>query len=324
MLTNVRISRRVWIQLAVLASERIEDPSQAIDFLRGTSERASQSRANESQQAALLLRLAVAKLHVRSGRIGDAKTIVQESRSQIEGMHDPAMELQAAFYSSSCDIFKANRQFSQFYKSALTYLAYANVDTLPMEERTIVGVDLILAALLGDDTYAFGELLRNPVVVELKTGPHQWLYALLQSVDAGDLQRFREVCIQNGPYFEAQPLLVSNRHKLEQKTSLLSLVNHITASATANAQFSFQSLSSSSKIPLEDVERLVMRAISLQLISGHMDEVTQVLTVTWVMPKQLTDAEVKQREEKVDVWSGRVHNVLLELENEVPELLLEA
>lgn len=292
--------------------------------MNGASKRVEQTRATGWQQAVLLLRLSMAGMQVHQGQHAAAKNIIQESKNEIESMQDPLPELQAAFYLASCDSLKANRQFSQYYKNALTYLAYVDLKTMPNEDKTMFAVDLVLAALLGEDTYTFGELLRHPLVEGLRQGPHQWLHALLESVDGGDLVGFEAVTNRHADYFNAQPLLVENKPKIEQKVALLALVNRIIAASAVNSEFTFDSLAKSSKVPLARIEILVMKAISLHLISGHMDEVKQTLTVTWVMPKQLTDKEVKQRGESVETWSKHIYNVLLNMENEVPELLLEA
>lgn len=276
------------------------------------------------EQADLLLQLSMASLQVQGGKHAAAKTTIQESKVKMDCLQDPLPELQAAFYLASCDSLKANHQFSQYYKNALTYLAYVDLKTMPAEDKTMFAVDLVLAALLGEDTYTFGELLRHPLVEGLREGPHQWLHGLLENVDSGDLEGFEAITNQHAAYFNAQPLLVQNKAKIEQKVALLALVNRIIGASAVNAEFTFDSLAKFSKVPLARIEILIMKAISLHLISGHMDEVKQTLTVTWVMPKQLTDKEVKQRGDSVDTWSKHIYNVLLDMENEVPELLLEA
>lgn len=60
--------------------------------------------------------------------------------------------------------YKHQKDFAEFYKSSLLYLAFISSDSLPPEQRLSLAVDISLAALLGDDVYNFGELLLHPIV----------------------------------------------------------------------------------------------------------------------------------------------------------------
>jgi 26S proteasome regulatory subunit N9 len=85
--------------------------------------------------------------------------------------------------------FKHQKDFAEFYKASLLYLAFISSDALPPEQRLVcprahaalpcalvaasaegcccaqsLAVDISLAALLGDSVYNFGELLLHPIV----------------------------------------------------------------------------------------------------------------------------------------------------------------
>lgn len=52
-----------------------------------------------------------------------------------------------------------------FYRNALTYLTYANLETIPAAEQMTLAFDLGIAALIGESIYNFGELVSTRVVL---------------------------------------------------------------------------------------------------------------------------------------------------------------
>ena len=62
-----------------------------------------------------------------------------------------------------------------------------------------------------------------------------------------------------------------------------------------------------------------MRALSLKLIKGLLDEVDGTLRVTWVQPRVLQSSQISLMKERLQTWTGTVNNTLQFLENETPE-----
>jgi 26S proteasome regulatory subunit N9 len=70
--------------------------------------------------------------------------------------------IHASFYRVSAEYFKSQADYVHYYKSALLFLACVNVDEMSVGERVERAYDLAMAALLGDNIYNFGELVRKP------------------------------------------------------------------------------------------------------------------------------------------------------------------
>ena len=66
------------------------------------------------------------------------------------------------------------------------------------------------------------------------------------------------------------------------------------------------------------VELLAMRAMSLGLIKGSLDEVERTLTVTFVQPRVLNKGQLAVIKERVDSWLGRCSETLALLEKATP------
>ena len=67
----------------------------------------------------------------------------------------------AGYYGVAGDYFKVKADYGPYYKNALLYLACVDVDReLGEEDRRARAHDLCIAALLGENIYNFGELVR--------------------------------------------------------------------------------------------------------------------------------------------------------------------
>ena len=54
----------------------------------------------------------------------------------------------------------------------------------------------------------------------------------------------------------------------------------------------FQEICQETSLPLEEVELLVMKALSLNLVKGYIDQVEQKVYMTWVQPRVLDKKQV--------------------------------
>lgn len=68
--------------------------------------------------------------------------------------------VQSAYYQSALDYYKAAGPASEYYRSGLMYLAYTPNESLSAERQSALAFEMTLAALVGDDVYNFGELVR--------------------------------------------------------------------------------------------------------------------------------------------------------------------
>ena len=81
----------------------------------------------------------------------------------------------------------------------------------------------------------------------------------------------------------------------------------------------FTTIATASKLPVEQVELLLMRALSLKLIRGQIDQVDGTISVEWVQPRVLQQPQIAKMTERLAAWSGTVDNTLKFLEGETPE-----
>jgi len=82
----------------------------------------------------------------------------------------------------------------------------------------------------------------------------------------------------------------------------------------------FDLIAKTSFLPLHEVELLVMRALSLKLIKGSIDQVEQIVNVTWVQPRVLALEQIAVMEQRLKDWGQTLHTHVNLLEGETPEL----
>ena len=63
-----------------------------------------------------------------------------------------------------------------------------------------------------------------------------------------------------------------------------------------------------------------MRALSLGLIKGTMDEVDGTIDVSWVQPRVLDSNQLHLLSSQLETWGQRVKTALVTVEEQTPEL----
>jgi 26S proteasome regulatory subunit N9 len=163
--------------------------------------------------------------------------------------------------------------------------------------------------------YNFGELLTHPILESLLNSPHAWLRTLLLQYNSGDLEGFEKL-VKTGDFLK-QPLLVNSIAFLRQKLCLMTLVESVfKRSKQARSGITFADISRETRVNLEDVEHLVMKALSLGLIKGSIDEASSTVNVSWVQPRVLNKAQILTIRDRLAEWSTKVHGRVTDLEKE--------
>lgn len=63
-----------------------------------------------------------------------------------------------------------------------------------------------------------------------------------------------------------------------------------------------------------------MKAMSLELIKGLVDEVEQVVHVDWILPRYLSKGHIEILTRKLNDWEGKMDNVIKMVEGQSEEL----
>ena len=107
-----------------------------------------------------------------------------------------------------------------------------------------------------------------------------------------------------------------------QKITLLCLMELSFKRKSTERSFSFEAIAQETRLPVNEVELLVIKALSLGLIKGSIDEVSRTVHVTWVQPRVLDKGQITNLQSMLGLWSEKVKSSMYMVENQVPELLV--
>jgi 26S proteasome regulatory subunit N9 len=188
---------------------------------------------------------------------------------------------------------------------------------LPAETRAALSVDLCLAALLGENVYNFAELLAHPIVESLNDGPFAWLMDVVKAFNEGDLHEYDQLCVKHAAALNAQPALVANERRLREKITILSLLQIIFKLPAEHREISLSDIAVKTKLTTDGVEYLLMKALSVHLIEGIIDQVESKVIVTWVQPRVLLRSQIAELAGRLDGWIEKVSAVESNLTDEI-------
>ena len=106
--------------------------------------------------------------------------------------------------------------------------------------------------------------------------------------------------------WESQADLQAHKTKLTEKWMLSALMESVFSRAAKDRVLPFSYISARTGLPIDQVEMLIMRGLSLKLVKGHIDQVEQTATLTWVQPRVLNNEQVTMMAHRVKNWVSDV------------------
>lgn len=183
-----------------------------------------------------------------------------------------------------------------------------------------LATDISLAALVGEGIYNFGEVIQNDILASLESTPLAWLGNLMRAFNRGDIEAFASIISSNGESFESLPALASNRDELKQKITLMAVMEMVFQRNPHDRTLAFSEIAAATSLPLDQVEWVLMKALSLGLIKGVINQVQENVLVSWVQPRVLETAQIESLKNRIQAWTGKVGEALTFIENQTPEL----
>uniref|UniRef100_A0A8C5FKF0 26S proteasome non-ATPase regulatory subunit 13 n=1 Tax=Gadus morhua TaxID=8049 RepID=A0A8C5FKF0_GADMO len=273
-------------------------------------------QVKSSEEAVILCKTTIGSLKLEINDLPATKKIIEEVEEILNNLPG-VTSVHGRFYDLSSKYYRIIGNHASYYKDALRYLGCVDIKDLPETEKQERAFTLGLAGLLGEGVYNFGELLMHPVLESLRSTDKQWLIDTLYAFNGGNVEKFQSFKSAWG----AQPDLATNESKLMQKIQLLCVMEMTFTRPATNRQLTFAEIGQSAKIPVNEVELLVMKALSVGLIKGNIDEVDQKVQMTWVQPRVLDLQQIKGMKERLDFWCEDVKNMAMLVEQQAHDIL---
>lgn len=158
---------------------------------------------------------------------------------------------------------------------------------------------------MSDSIYNFGELLLHPILDSLKDTPHAWLRDLLFAFNRGDLVAY-DVLAGN---VSKNQLLAEHLDFLYKKISLSALTETVFRRPPHDRAMTFATISEETKVQPHKIEHLIMKALSLGLLRGSIDQVAEIARINWVQPKVLDMKQIDGMRLRLREWDSSVNQL---------------
>lgn len=252
-----------------------------------------------------------------------ARKDLDEAEKELDTLDSVETIVNAAFYDANanyyqvlamlkpCHRFFTNEtqrkfDFANYYRTALLYLACIDLSTLPEVERHRRAYFLSVSALVSSSIYNFGELLLHPILDALaKNEDDAWLRELLFAYNRGDLTSYDTL----SDNISDNKLLNDHSTHLRQKIYLAALTEAVFRRPPHDRTMTFATIAHETKVKPNEIEHLVMKALSLGLLRGTIDQVDGIAHITWVQPKVLDMKQIGNMRERLLDWDSSVNQL---------------
>lgn len=280
-----------------------------------------QKRRKLGDSAFVVMQAHVAWLRLQQGKSDLCLALVENTKTILDAVECAPPVSHRAHFSAAAEYHALNGPADDYYRNRLQYVVYTPVEELTKALRVQYAKDLCLAALVSDKIYNFGEVVALPIFQSLKEDKNiSWLSDLLEAFNNGDIERFNNTFGDHRKDIEDTPALKSNINKLKEKITLLCVMELIFKRPPSQRNISFAAIAKATQMNIKQVEWILIRAMSLGLIRGVIDEVDQSVNVTYIQPRVLDKAQLTSLKTRLVEWSGAVDEAVTFMESNTVEL----
>ncbi|KNG83976.1 proteasome regulatory particle subunit (RpnI) [Aspergillus nomiae NRRL 13137] len=283
-----KINQLKFVSLGLMASTECADDKERLSFLTSLADKVNKP---DTQEAYIYALGDVANVKQRLNDLDGAQKDLETCQKVLDNFDSVETVVHASFYKVNADYYHKKQEFASFYKNALLYLACINLEDLSESERVSRAYNLSVAAL-------------SPTLSTTLT-PHNWLRDLLFAFNRGDLTAY-DVLAGN---ISKNQLLEQHRFFLYQKISLSALTEMVFRRPPHDRNLTFAAISSETKVKPEEIEHLIMKALSLGLLKGAIDQVAGVAQINWVQPKVLDMTQIEGMRNRLKDWDAGVNQL---------------
>ena len=293
-----------YARIVLLVVDEIDDPKLAIQFIEEILNSHVLDKAPESRT---LIILRIAELNTQIGNFEESLNLLNDIEKQIND--STTLIVRSAFHKTQSNLDKASGDYDKFYEHAFLYLS-----TSGEKDDISLAYDLCTAALFSPNICSFGELAAHPILSSLEKTEYNWLRELILLLDRGDSDSILEFKEKFAPIILQKEPFSQHLEMIQQKLALAVFLQIIFSRPFDSRIFTFDEIAEGCHLEKDNVELLVMKALSSEIIKGVINEIEEKITVTWCKPKALSKPRLIHLKEEIDRWIKIVHQQRIALE----------
>lgn len=132
-----------------------------------------------------------------------------------------------------------------------------------------------------------------------------WLRDLLFAFNRGDLAAYEGLA----GHISKNRLLTENIDGLRQKIYLAALTETVFRRPPHDRAMTFRTIAEETKVKPDEIEHLIMKALSLGLLRGSIDQVDGIARINWVQPKVLDMKQIDNMRLRLGEWDQSVNSL---------------
>ncbi|KAK3313929.1 hypothetical protein B0H66DRAFT_523253 [Apodospora peruviana] len=298
-----KINQLKLVDLALKAATQCRDNAERLAFMEAVAKKVD---TEDSQDALVFATIAVARVRLDLEDLDGARKDLDKAERVLDSFDSVETIVHAAFYGANADYYKTKSDFGSYYRNALLYLACIDIEKLNPTERRSRAYDLSIAALVSTSIYNFGELLLHPILDALaQQEEDKWLRELLFAFNRGDLAAYDVLA----GHINSNPLLAQHSRQLREKIYLAALTEAVFRRPPHDRAMTFNTIAAETKVKPDEIEHLIMKALSLGLLRGTIDQVDEVAHINWVQPKVLDMTQIGNMRQRLQDWDSSVNQL---------------
>lgn len=108
---------------------------------------------------------------------------------------------------------------------------------------------------------------------------------------------------------------------LSQKVRIIAFLEYVFQLGKDDRSVSFRTIAEVCQVDALDVELLVMKAMSLELIKGSIDEAAETVNINWIMPRYLSREHLMVLIQRMKEWENKMTHAMNLVATQASELL---
>ncbi|SBS81631.1 26S proteasome regulatory subunit RPN9, putative [Plasmodium ovale curtisi] len=282
----------------------------------------SEKNLENDKDAIIIYRCILILKYIELGDFKNCENEIENTRSMLQGVIGLNVIAHKFYNFALMNYYKVLNKSDLFVKYALLYLAYTPLNDLDEAEKIEIGTYICIHSIISEDVYNIGEIIQLPLINACIKNNEQsnWLYQLIYIYNEGNIDAFNQV-VQKYNENIKNSLLKNYENNMMKKITLLALMDLAFKKKKERSDISFIEIAQHCKVPIKEVERMLITAKSKNILTCQIDEIEQSVKITWVKPRVLNTEKIFFMKESIDKWISHSKNLLTYMEDLSVELL---
>ena len=270
------------------------------------------SHKNYKGEEKIFVKIIKGFCYLELNKMYELEDIVKNTEHDFTGNIEIDTSLYSQYYKLSMLFYEKKQDYDKFYSNAFQYLAYET--KLSNEDKLNLCYKMCAAMLIGEKLYNFAELIEKDFFKLMKGTNYEWISNLILSFNSAKVDQFLLMMEENKKNIEQNQILKEKAEFLPIKIRIAALLDLIFQKNKAERTLTFEEIKKVCICNDDQIEYISMKALSLELIKGYIDEVDKKLVVHWIQPKYLDKDKIVMLQDRFNAWIDKSQKVLLDLQ----------